>query len=43
MALNQTGFLVEHAGLLRGPVLSPAEGEGRNGVFLAGQGLDGLG
>ena len=33
------GFLVEHAGLLRGPVLSLAEGEGRNGVFLAGQGL----
>ena len=32
------GFLVEHAGLLRGPVLSLAEGEGRNGVFLAGQG-----
>lgn len=39
MALKPNGFLVEHAGLLRGPVLSLAEGEGRNGVFLAGQGL----
>lgn len=33
-------FLVKHAGLLRGPVLSLAEGEGRNGVFLASLGLE---
>lgn len=33
-------FLVEHAGLLQGPVLSLAEGEGRNAVFLATQGLE---
>jgi SAM-dependent methyltransferase len=32
-------FLAEHAGLLSGPVLSLAEGEGRNGVFLASLGL----
>jgi len=32
-------FLKEHAGLLKGPVLSLAEGEGRNGVFLASLGL----
>ena len=32
-------FLAEHAGLLSGPVLSLAEGEGRNGVFLALLGL----
>lgn len=32
-------FLVEHAGMLSGPVLSLAEGEGRNGVFLASLGL----
>jgi len=33
-------FLVEHAHILDGPVLSLAEGEGRNGVFLASLGLD---
>lgn len=32
-------FLAEHAGMLSGPVLSLAEGEGRNGVFLASLGL----
>lgn len=32
-------FLVEHAGLLTGPVLALAEGEGRNAVFLAERGL----
>ena len=32
-------FLVEHAEMLRGPVLSLAEGEGRNAVFLASLGL----
>jgi hypothetical protein len=36
-------FLAEHAALLTGPVLSLAEGEGRNGVFLASRGLDVLG
>jgi len=36
-------FLAEHAKLLVGPVLSLAEGEGRNGVFLASLGLDVLG
>ncbi len=36
-------FLAEHAHLLRGPVLSLAEGEGRNAVFLASLGLDVLG
>lgn len=36
-------FLAEHAKLLTGPVLSLAEGEGRNGVFLASLGLDVLG
>jgi SAM-dependent methyltransferase len=33
-------FLAEHARLLEGPVLSLAEGEGRNAVFLASLGLD---
>jgi len=33
-------FLAEHAGELRGPVLCLAEGEGRNGVFLATLGLE---
>jgi SAM-dependent methyltransferase len=33
-------FLAEHAGELRGPVLSIAEGEGRNAVFLASLGLE---
>ncbi len=36
-------FLVEHRGLLRGPVLSLSEGEGRNAVFLASCGLAVLG
>ncbi len=36
-------FLAEHAGKLTGPVLSLAEGEGRNGVYLASLGLDVLG
>lgn len=36
-------FLVEHARDLIGPVLSLAEGEGRNGVYLASLGLDVLG
>jgi len=33
-------FLAEHAGELAGPVLSLAEGEGRNGVYLAALGLE---
>lgn len=37
------GFLARNAGLLVGPVLSVAEGEGRNAVFLATLGLDVLG
>jgi SAM-dependent methyltransferase len=32
-------FLAEHARMLRSPVLSLAEGEGRNAVFLASLGL----
>jgi cyclopropane fatty-acyl-phospholipid synthase-like methyltransferase len=32
-------FLAEHARMLKGPVLSLAEGEGRNAVFLASLGL----
>lgn len=36
-------FLVEHAHSLIGPVLSLAEGEGRNAVYLASLGLDVLG
>jgi len=36
-------FLVQHANLLTSPVLSLAEGEGRNAVFLASLGLDVLG
>jgi cyclopropane fatty-acyl-phospholipid synthase-like methyltransferase len=36
-------FLVEHAHLLSGPVLSLAEGEGRNAVYLASLSLDVLG
>jgi SAM-dependent methyltransferase len=36
-------FLAENANLLSGPVLSLAEGEGRNAVFLASLGLDVLG
>jgi len=33
-------FLVEQSGLLRSPVLSLGEGEGRNAVFLASKGHD---
>jgi cyclopropane fatty-acyl-phospholipid synthase-like methyltransferase len=33
-------FLAEHADILKGPVLSLAEGEGRNAVFLALKGLN---
>ena len=33
-------FLAENAHLLHGPVLSVAEGEGRNGVYLASLGLE---
>ncbi len=36
-------FLVQNAKLIVGPVLSLAEGEGRNAVFLASLGLDVLG
>lgn len=36
-------FLAEHTKLLTGPVLSLAEGEGRNAVFLASRGLEVLG
>ena len=36
-------FLVENASLLTSPVLSLAEGEGRNAVYLASLGLDVLG
>ena len=36
-------FLVQNAKLLTSPVLSLAEGEGRNAVFLASRGLDVLG
>lgn len=36
-------FLAEQVKLLTGPVLSLAEGEGRNAVFLASLGLDVLG
>jgi cyclopropane fatty-acyl-phospholipid synthase-like methyltransferase len=36
-------FLVHNAKILTGPVLSLAEGEGRNAVFLASLGLDVLG
>ncbi|HIA14519.1 MAG TPA: SAM-dependent methyltransferase, partial [Nitrospirales bacterium] len=32
-------LLAEHVDLLIGPVLSLVEGEGRNAVFLASQGL----
>ncbi len=33
-------FLAQNAGILTGPVLSLAEGEGRNAVFLASLGLE---
>ncbi len=36
-------FLIENAELLRGPVLSLSEGEGRNAVFVASRGLSVLG
>lgn len=36
-------FLAQNVGMLRGPVLSLAEGEGRNAVFLASRGLEVLG
>lgn len=36
-------FLVENAHLLRGPVLSLSEGEGRNAAFIASRGLHVLG
>lgn len=36
-------FLVENANVLRGPVLSLSEGEGRNAVFMASLGLSVLG
>ncbi|MEZ2746214.1 cyclopropane-fatty-acyl-phospholipid synthase family protein [Halopseudomonas bauzanensis] len=36
-------FLAEHSGMLSGPVLSLAEGEGRNAVFLASLGLEVVG
>lgn len=36
-------FLAQNAKILTGPVLSLAEGEGRNAVFLASLGLDVLG
>jgi cyclopropane fatty-acyl-phospholipid synthase-like methyltransferase len=36
-------FLVENANLLQGPVLALSEGEGRNAVFMASQGLEVLG
>ncbi len=36
-------FLAEQCHLLSGPVLSLSEGEGRNAVFMAAQGLDVLG
>lgn len=37
--IDPNSFLVEHSELLRGPVLSLSEGEGRNAVFLALRGL----
>ena len=40
---DPNAFLVEHVDLLRGPVLSLSEGEGRNAVFLASRGLQVLG
>ena len=36
---DPNSFLLEHSALLTGPVLSLSEGEGRNAVFLAVQGL----
>lgn len=40
---DPNAFLVEYADLLKGPVLSLSEGEGRNAVFLASRGLQVLG
>ena len=40
---TDNAFLKEHAQRLAGPVLSVAEGEGRNAVFLASLGLEVLG
>lgn len=37
--IEPNSFLAEHAEMLSGPVLSLAEGEGRNAVFLASLGL----
>ena len=36
---NPSKFLVEHSSLLLEPILSLSEGEGRNAVFLATNGL----
>lgn len=41
--IEPNSFLAEHFGLLRGPVLSLSEGEGRNAVFLASHGLEVVG
>jgi len=41
--IEPNSFLAENAKLLTGPVLSLAEGEGRNAVFLASLGLEVLG
>ncbi|MGH1429096.1 MAG: class I SAM-dependent methyltransferase, partial [Arenicella sp.] len=38
--LEPNSFLAEHSNLLNGKVLSLSEGEGRNAVFLASQGLE---
>jgi len=40
---DPNSFLAENSELLTGPVLSLSEGEGRNAVFLASQGLEVLG
>ncbi len=41
--IHPNTFLAEHWGLLKGPILSLSEGEGRNGVFLASRGLEVVG
>lgn len=41
--LKPNTFLAEHYNILGSPVLSLAEGEGRNAVFLASRGLDVVG
>lgn len=38
--VEPNSFLIEHAMMLDGPVLSLAEGEGRNAVYLAKRGLE---